>query len=95
MRESKPESNYEIAATSYLSHFLIGQGLYLVGSGPGNSITLPQLASVIGAPGIDLSGTSEDSHETRTAQLKVYHFKFVNTLYSMWSVKLAERTSAP
>jgi hypothetical protein len=95
MRESEAECNYEITATLDLSHFLIAQGFNFVRGRPRNSVTLAQLPRVIGAPGIDLAGASEDSHETRTAQLKVYHFKFVNTLYSVWSVKLAERAGPP
>jgi len=95
MRESEAESNYEITTARDLSHFLIAQGFNFVRGRPRDSVTLAQLPRVVGAPGIDLAGASEDSHEPRTAQLKVYHFKFVNTLYSVWSVKLAEGAGPP
>lgn len=67
MRQSEAQSDYEITTTWDLSHLLIAQSFNLMGSRSRYSVSLAQLPSVIGSPGIYLTRAGKDGHETRAS----------------------------
>lgn len=94
-RQGQSERNYEIPSTCNLSDLFSCQLLNFMWSRLLQSVFLPKLASLIRPPGVDLTISGEDGHETGSSHFEINHIKCTHRFNSVGCVKLSERPCPP